>query len=462
MARTMRAPKHVVQRCTPLPLFSVFLIALCFAASNLPPRELGGLVQQRPQPWQTRRLQHHRPHLLPSMALAGLRPKSTLRLSVVGAYRIFGKAAPGSNAWSFVLSAPDNGGYISIGFSPTGRMVGSSAVAGSCPPDQGKLALASGAAAPTVVSNGSRLYLAFQLAGQPLTDVVYAVGPSGTLPGRTGCCRSTRTWRPAPSACPAAPVAGQPCYRRRSSGGAFLSAARRHGVLALVSWGVLVPAGVALARFFKRFDPFWFYAHVVAQGLGFLLGVLAVVAGFRLDDDEGPIATHKAIGVAVLVCACLQVMAVLARPAKETKARRYWNWYHHSVGRAAVVLGVANIFYGLSLANERQEWSYVYGIFIGDKADAVLDRAGTLRLRVRVAAARRLLRSSRSSVIIEHKAAPWVGEIWIVGQHAGAEGREVVLPQMRQRDPRAAVVRVEQVLSIALARMVAIRALVCV
>jgi hypothetical protein len=150
-----------------------------------------------------------------------------------------------------------------------------------------------------------------------------------------------------------------------SGGGAFLSAARRHGVLALVSWGVMVPAGVALARFFKRFDPFWFYAHVVAQGLGFLLGVLAVVAGFRLDDDEDPVATHKAIGVAVLVCACLQVMALLARPAKETKARRYWNWYHHNVGRVAVVLGVANIFYGLSLANERQEWSYVYGIFIG-------------------------------------------------------------------------------------------------
>lgn len=80
----------------------------------------------------------------------------------------FGKAAAqGSNVWSFVLSAPDNGGYISIGFSPTGRMVGSSAVVGwvaaggvagsarqyylagtssrSCPPDQGKLALARGA-----------------------------------------------------------------------------------------------------------------------------------------------------------------------------------------------------------------------------------------------------------------------------------------------------------------------------
>ena len=146
-----------------------------------------------------------------------------------------------------------------------------------------------------------------------------------------------------------------------NSGGAFLSSKRRHGVLAVVGWGALVPAGVALARF----DPFWFYAHVAAQGLGSVVGVLAVVAGFKLDDDEGPVAAHKAIGIVVVVGAGLQATALLARPAKETKARRYWNWYHHNVGRAAVALGVANIFYGLSLANERQEWSYVYGIFVG-------------------------------------------------------------------------------------------------
>ena len=136
-------------------------------------------------------------------------------------------------------------------------------------------------------------------------------------------------------------------------------------MLAVVRWGALVPAGVALARFFKRLDPFWFYAHVAAQGLGSVVGVLAVVAGFKLDDDEGPVAAHKAIGIVVVVGAGLQATALLARPAKETKARRYWNWYHHNVGRAAVALGVANIFYGLSLANERQEWSYVYGIFVG-------------------------------------------------------------------------------------------------
>ncbi|CAD6337548.1 unnamed protein product [Miscanthus lutarioriparius] len=45
----------------------------------------------------------------------------------------------------------------------------------------------------------------------------------------------------------------------------------------------------------------------------------------------------------------------------------------------------------------------------------------------------------------EHKAAPWVGDIRVIGEHAGAEGREAILRQMWQLDPRAAVVRVEQV-----------------
>lgn len=135
-------------------------------------------------------------------------------------------------------------------------------------------------------------------------------------------------------------------------------------MLAVLSWGLVVPVGVAVARFLKHLDPFWFYAHATAQGLGSVLGVVAIAAGFKLDDADD-VAAHKAVGIIVLVCAFLQLTALLARPAKETKARRYWNWYHHGVGRAAVVLGVANVLYGLSLASERQEWSYVYGILVG-------------------------------------------------------------------------------------------------
>ncbi|KAJ1286619.1 hypothetical protein BS78_03G366100 [Paspalum vaginatum] len=419
MARTMRAAKHLVQHCTPRPIFLALLVALCFATSNLPAASSQSAADSCSN----------------GLSLGSLVPFNTTGLTCFQAWPSqdfilrFGKAASGSNVWSFVLSAPDNGAYISVGFSPTGRMVGSSAVAGwvtaagvgsarqyylggtssrSCPPDKGNLALASGAGAPTIVSKGSRLYLAFQLTGQPLTKVIYAVGPGSSLPGSNGLLPQHQDMASGTiSLSGGTSGGGSPATgggdgdgdddddgeggegkgdggkdgdeangERRTSpasasssgandGGAFLSAKRRHGLLAIISWGVLVPAGVALARFFKRFDPFWFYAHIAAQGLGFVLGVLAVVAGFRLDDDEGPVATHKAIGIVVLVCACLQVMALLARPAKETKARRYWNWYHHNVGRVAIAIGVANIFYGLSLANEGQEWSYGYGIFIG-------------------------------------------------------------------------------------------------
>uniref|UniRef100_J3L6P1 Cytochrome b561 and DOMON domain-containing protein n=1 Tax=Oryza brachyantha TaxID=4533 RepID=J3L6P1_ORYBR len=353
----------------------------------------------------------------------------------------FGKDASGSSVWNFVLSAPDSGGYISVGFSPNGRMVGSSAVAGwmtssgagtaaqyylggtssrSCPSGQGKLAL-SRAAGPTIVSQGSRLYLAFQFSGQPLTDLVYAVGPSGSLPGSNGLLPQHQDMTSGTITLPAGTSGGggggstssggggggtyasddgkeggegkgksnskhsgdgdgdegkggtrsSASSSAASGGGGGLNSKRRHGVLAVISWGAMIPAGVAMARFLKRFDPLWFYAHAIVQGLGFVVGAVAIVAGFRLDDED-EVAAHKAIGIAVLVCACLQVMAGLAWPIKGSKVPKYWNWYHHYVGRAAVVLGVGNIFYGLSLAKEGQEWSYVYGIFVGVCAVAYL------------------------------------------------------------------------------------------
>ncbi|OAY69316.1 Cytochrome b561 and DOMON domain-containing protein, partial [Ananas comosus] len=59
------------------------------------------------------------------------------------------------------------------------------------------------------------------------------------------------------------------------------------------------------------------------------------------------------------------VLAFLIRPGKASKVRRYWNWYHHYVGRAAVACAIANVFVGLSLAHELSSWSVFYGIFIG-------------------------------------------------------------------------------------------------
>lgn len=123
-------------------------------------------------------------------------------------------AKTGPSLWSFVLSAPDGGAYVAIGFSPDGRMVGSSAVVGwmagdggagmavqyflggyspdQCPPEQGNLTLVRGS--PVVVSRSSRLYLAFQLnASQPEGILVYAVGPENALPSADGYLAAHRS-----------------------------------------------------------------------------------------------------------------------------------------------------------------------------------------------------------------------------------------------------------------------------
>lgn len=134
-------------------------------------------------------------------------------------------AKTGPSLWTFVLSAPDGGAYIAIGFSPDGRMVGSSAVVGwmagdggagmamqyflggytpnQCPPAQGNLTLTQGS--PVVVSRSSRVYLAFQLnASQPERVLVYAVGPENALPSANGYLVTHRSMASGSLSAPAA------------------------------------------------------------------------------------------------------------------------------------------------------------------------------------------------------------------------------------------------------------------
>ncbi|KAF0920488.1 hypothetical protein E2562_035382 [Oryza meyeriana var. granulata] len=279
------------------------------------------------------------------------------------------------STWSFVLSAPDKGGYVAVGFSPDGAMVGSSAVAGwssgngvggvakqyklggtssgSCPPDQGSLSLV--AKNTLVVSQAWRIYLAFQFtAAQPTPYLIYAVGPSKPS-GNNYYLAQHRSY----SSVAVNYVAGT----TSSAGGGF-DTKKWHGALAGLGWGVLMPAGIALARYFKGHDPFWFYAHISVQGLGFVLGVAGVVAGFKLNDDVAGDDSHQALGITILVFGCLQVLAFLARPDKSSKVRRYWNWYHHYVGRAAVACAAVNIFIGLHIAQEANAARAAYGIFL--------------------------------------------------------------------------------------------------
>ncbi|KAK1313945.1 hypothetical protein QJS10_CPA06g01454 [Acorus calamus] len=285
----------------------------------------------------------------------------------------------GPNTWSFILSAPDNGAYISVGFSPNGKMVGSSAVAGwivgggpgvvkqyylggetskECEPDKGELELVNGTT--MIISQSSNLYLVFQInATQPKTRLIYAVGPkngspaSGNyyLPEHKDMISTSINYAVGESS-----DEGEPYTRLRQG----------HGLLALLGWGVLIPIGVTIARYFKRHDPAWFYGHLSVQGIGFGLGLAGVITGFSLEDKLSvEVDTHKGLGIFILVLGCLQVMAVLARPGKGSKVRKYWNWYHHYLGRLCIAVAIGNIFYGIHLGEDGNSWNIAYGIVLG-------------------------------------------------------------------------------------------------
>lgn len=48
------------------------------------------------------------------------------------------------------------------------------------------------------------------------------------------------------------------------------------------------------------------------------------------------------------------------RPKKEHKFRVNWNVYHHSVGYIVILLGVYNVFRGLSILNPGHRWRDAY------------------------------------------------------------------------------------------------------
>lgn len=288
-----------------------------------------------------------------------------------------------TNQWSFVLSAPDKRSWVAVGFSGKGGMVGSSAMVGwsssssggkavakeyylqgrspeAVTPDDGKLTLVRNRTA--TVSNSGRLYLAFELStDHPQPFLIYSVGYEGSLPSSPDFMlqqhrdMGSRGFNYASATL--------------SSGGgssdAGFPAKRWHGLLSMMGWGVLLPMGMMVARYFRRQDPYWFYGHMAVQGVGFLVGIAAVVLGFRLDEDGlKNIFVHKAIGITILAMASLQVTAVLARPDKMSKVRRFWNWYHHNIGRIAILLAMANVFLGLTIAKEVSAYIVSYGVFV--------------------------------------------------------------------------------------------------
>ncbi|XP_028769668.1 cytochrome b561 and DOMON domain-containing protein At3g25290-like [Neltuma alba] len=142
-----------------------------------------------------------------------------------------------------------------------------------------------------------------------------------------------------------------------------------HGVLNAVSWGIMFPVGVIIARYMRAFpslDPVLFYLHVFCQVSGYAIGVSGWAIGLKIGSESEGIQYfgHRNIGITLFCLATLQVVALLLRPNKDHKYRFWWNMYHHSVGYITIILGIINIFGGFNILRPNRRWKLAYVVAI--------------------------------------------------------------------------------------------------
>ncbi|KAK2353631.1 cytochrome b561 and DOMON domain-containing protein [Trifolium repens] len=256
-------------------------------------------------------------------------------------------AKASSDVWSFIFSFPINiKAYAAIGFSKDGNMVGSTAIVGWMP--------SPGAGVPASTSLG---YMIFQLkATQLTTKLLFAIGPNGVFPDYPDYALSKHS--------------GQISLVIDYSKGTIreisnLKLRRSHGIINIAAWSILMIIGSIIARYFKQWDPIWFYLHASIQIFGFLAGIVGIFCGLVLSKKlESNVTHHKNIAILIVVLGCLQVLAIKLRPGKDSRIRKYWNWYHHNIGRILICFAVANTFYGLHLGGEGSKWFLAYGVSI--------------------------------------------------------------------------------------------------
>lgn len=284
---------------------------------------------------------------------------------------------------SVVLSANFASNWYSMGFSPTGAMVGASAMVGYMSSMGGngivnQYYLAGKTSDQVIVHEGNltvvpksgvvtlqnqTMYMAFQLdMGDWLaasSKVIYAYGFNGITPNSSGYIEGPHRATSKMSfdfTTGSSTVLSDPIETLRKS----------HGVVNIFAWAILAPVGAFIARYLRQRESLWFPLHIGCQVSGYVLGITGVALGIKLTK-ELPSANwrhHRVVGIFVFFLATLQMLALCARPTKDSKHRNIWSWYHFIVGCCLLFLAAVNIVIGIRIADAGPSWKAGYAIVL--------------------------------------------------------------------------------------------------
>ncbi|KAK4795233.1 hypothetical protein SAY86_013227 [Trapa natans] len=294
-------------------------------------------------------------------------------------------AANSSAAVAYVATPSKSGGWVSWALNPSGtKMVGSQALIAFRDSSTGAMAVKTyNISSYGPVQESKISFEVWDMAAEEnTTDGTMKIYAKIKVPGDAS--KLNQVWQVGPSVTDGTPdkhdfgsgnmnamgtldlVAGQTVA---TSGGSRTKKKNIHGILNVISWGIMFPVGVIIARYLRAFpsaDPAWFYLHVLCQVSAYIIGVSGWGTGLKLGSESSGIvySTHRNLGITLFCIATVQIFALLVRPKKDHKYRFYWNIYHHGIGYAIVILGILNVFKGYNILRPGEKWKSGYIILI--------------------------------------------------------------------------------------------------
>lgn len=147
-----------------------------------------------------------------------------------------------------------------------------------------------------------------------------------------------------------------------------------HQVIMAIGWGVMIPLGIVGGRAKMQLTaPKWYNVHRYLQSIGYLIGLIGVGLGFGITkswDTLYPV--HRDLGITITVLATVQVASLLWKPAPGTTLRKYWGPWHIYLGRATVILAIANIYYGMLGMGEYNVETWAWAVYTAALACIIL------------------------------------------------------------------------------------------
>merc|ERR1711871_1067281 len=129
-----------------------------------------------------------------------------------------------------------------------------------------------------------------------------------------------------------------------------------HGVCMALAWGIMVPLGIIIARYFKGVPPSkaWFYRHQGVQMCAVVIAVAGLVCGVmgKGKTDAHFSTPHSYSGLFAMLVALMQPLAICLRghkPAAGEQAdtqRRLWECTHKWGGRLGAIAALFNVTLG--------------------------------------------------------------------------------------------------------------------